>query len=413
MSADWETARQAGPARRRLGVPAAFAVAALILVVLAVSARGEPEGSLVVEQTETPVAEETAPAIPVAPGDWQAMAPGPLSPREDAAAVWSGTEMLVWGGRVRDRLDALRDGAAYEPLGDRWRALPRSPLSARGSPAAAWTGRELVLWGGAGDQPEVDEGREVLGIPLADGAAYDPATNRWRELAPSPLSARRDAQAVVIDGQVVIWGGTTFLGGHHFTDGAIYDPNDDTWRMLPPSPLEGREDTDIKVVSVAGGVFIVASTFRGIAVATYDPATDSWDSGFGSPPLRGDLPIAAVGIEDAVVIWGEARTPDGSPMAFRYTPSSREWRTVDRPPQAPTRRDELTNAGTRAVSFEHDHGLVFDGATNRWASMPEAPELPPGGAVEVWTGDRLLIWYSSGIPDDPNRAAAWVPAETW
>ena len=415
MSSEWETARRAAPRWRRWVMPAVLTAVAVAVVASALTGADELDGSLGVEATETPtLAASEGPVIPVAPGDWQAMASGPLTPREDSATAWTGTELLVWGGRVRDRLDTLDDGAAYEPVGDRWRELPASPLSSRGSPAAVWTGREFFLWGGAGAQTvtgEQDLPQE--GIPLDDGAAYSPAENRWRTLPDAPLSPRRDAEAVMVGDRILVWGGTTYLGGPHYTDGAIYDPATNGWELLPESPLQGRQDTDLEVVAVDGKVFIASSTFRGIATAMYDPATRQWDTGFGSPPLRGDLPTAVVAVDDAVLMWGQSRTPGGTPLAFRYAPDRREWRTVDQPPRSPSRRDELTPAGFRAVSWEAGSGLIFDAATNRWASMPQAPPLRRGAAEQVWTGDRLLVWHSGGVPDDPRRAAAWVPGETW
>jgi hypothetical protein len=51
--------------------------------------------------------------------------------------------MLVWGGhgRVPDQgLQPLRDGAAYDPASARWRVLAAAPIGARLDHAAAWTG---------------------------------------------------------------------------------------------------------------------------------------------------------------------------------------------------------------------------------------------------------------------------------
>jgi hypothetical protein len=49
---------------------------------------------------------------PVA-GRWQAVPAGPLSSRLFHTAVWTGQEMLVWGGTAGDA--ALADGASYRP----------------------------------------------------------------------------------------------------------------------------------------------------------------------------------------------------------------------------------------------------------------------------------------------------------
>jgi hypothetical protein len=46
---------------------------------------------------------------------WQSLPPGPLGGRVHHTAVWTGQEMLVWGGIAGDA--ALADGAAFRPPG--------------------------------------------------------------------------------------------------------------------------------------------------------------------------------------------------------------------------------------------------------------------------------------------------------
>jgi hypothetical protein len=49
-----------------------------------------------------------------ATGTWRDLAEPPLSPRRDHVAVWTGDELLIWGGRVQNgRLAVLTlDGGA-------------------------------------------------------------------------------------------------------------------------------------------------------------------------------------------------------------------------------------------------------------------------------------------------------------
>jgi hypothetical protein len=77
---------------------------------------------------------------------WTPIPPAPLSPRGFHTAVWTGTEMLVWGGSTAGRLFA--DGAVYDPAAGSWRSMPRAPLAPRTGHVAVWTGRELLVWGG-------------------------------------------------------------------------------------------------------------------------------------------------------------------------------------------------------------------------------------------------------------------------
>ena len=151
---------------------------------------------------------------------------------------------MGWRGRAND--NQLRsDGAAFNPTTQRWRVLPRSPLSARMGQAAVWTGTEMIVWGGIDDLP---------GDTTGSGAAYNPALNTWRVIAVSPLAARSGAIAVWTGTGMIVLGGdpsTTVhdggavsgpgRGGRTFVDGASYDPATDRWQKLAtPTPLGGH-----------------------------------------------------------------------------------------------------------------------------------------------------------------------------
>ena len=97
---------------------------------------------------------------------WRRLAAGPLSPRVRHSGVWTGDELVIWGGGPFGRRP-LADGAA-DPAADRWRWLPPAPLAGRSGHAAVWTGTELLVWGGATGEDCVD------GCPRADGLAYRP-----------------------------------------------------------------------------------------------------------------------------------------------------------------------------------------------------------------------------------------------
>jgi hypothetical protein len=62
------------------------------------------------------------------------------------ASTWTGHELIVWGGL--EGSTTLGDGAAYDPTTDRWRVIAPAPLSASFSPMMAWTGQLVILAGG-------------------------------------------------------------------------------------------------------------------------------------------------------------------------------------------------------------------------------------------------------------------------
>src|SRR5688572_30340040 len=80
----------------------AVSVAAVVLVVVtagAVQWRSSPSGRVVDLVDTTPTAPPAEPTDePGGSSSWQPLPSSPVSPRVDPVAVWTGEEMLVWGG---------------------------------------------------------------------------------------------------------------------------------------------------------------------------------------------------------------------------------------------------------------------------------------------------------------------------
>src|SRR6185436_11459866 len=87
--------------------------------------------------------------------------------RLDHVAVWTGTEMIVWGGVSAGPWPTT--GGRYNPVTDTW-----SPTStginvptARRYESVIWTGTEMIVWGGS----------EQSVYWVNTGARYDPVSN--------------------------------------------------------------------------------------------------------------------------------------------------------------------------------------------------------------------------------------------
>lgn len=67
-----------------------------------------------------------------------------------------------------------------------WRPIAESPLLARSGAVAVWTGSEMVVFGGD-TGPPCPPGARCIGPTVdelaLDGAAYDPDTDSWRPVA--------------------------------------------------------------------------------------------------------------------------------------------------------------------------------------------------------------------------------------
>src|SRR5207253_7612870 len=63
-------------------------------------------------------------------------------------AVWTGSEMIVWGGYAVG-VSALNTGGRYNPSTDSWTAISTTNAPAgRYIHTAVWTGSEMIVWGG-------------------------------------------------------------------------------------------------------------------------------------------------------------------------------------------------------------------------------------------------------------------------
>ena len=96
---------------------------------------------------------------------WRSMstAGAPIG-RWDASVVWTGNEMIIWGGTFPGM--TLNDGGRYNPSTDTWTALPAVALAPRAFHAAVWTGTDMIVWGGYDG---------FIGQMYGDGARYRPA----------------------------------------------------------------------------------------------------------------------------------------------------------------------------------------------------------------------------------------------
>ena len=212
---------------------------------------------------------------------------GAPSVRAGHTAVWTGTEMIVWGGQGNPGTGTVRfnSGARYDPATDSW-----TPITAAGAPGArvfhtaVWTGTEMIVWGGTD------------GTRFATGGRYNPVANTWSATSTAGAPSARDSQAAIWTGsEMIIWGGTANLP----RTGARYDPALDTWR--PVSPANEPIQSDGFSSAWNGSEMMIWGAGGG---ATYSPATDAWTpittSGAFMPTYR----HSAIWSGTEMITWG-------------------------------------------------------------------------------------------------------------
>lgn len=292
--------------------------------------------------------------------------PAPPILRARAASVWTGREILVWGGDTDLGGTHHAEGAAYDPATGEWSELPQSPLSARSSPAAVWTGVEMVIWGGWTGRGH--------GVALGDGAAYDPQTGSWRMLPSAPLGHRVPAAAVWTGREIVVWGDASRFAED--VDGAAYDPEADRWRRLPPAPIALNEASAVWTGTemIVFGALLDGNNWsktkhaQGIA---YDAQEDAWR--LIAPYELSPQASWATRMGDELLVW------DYELKAGAYDSARDSWRDL---PDLPLDFGECYPRSVsvgRAIFAWHCNGpaALFDVGSGTWTVVP-----PPG--QEVW-----------------------------
>lgn len=313
----------------------------------------------------------------------------PLTPRIQATAVWTGREVILWGGAQWEGTGVsgpLGDGATYDPAADAWRMLPDAPIDARAGHIAGWSGNEALFWGGytgGGEAP-----------PATTGAAYNPTTGDWRTLSPAPINWSDGAASVWADGEWVI---AIVPGATDAVELAAYDPATDRWRELPPLPgpfsVENQvawTGAELLLVNVADGLFRL------------DPDTETW------------IPNATPAVWGPVVWTGDRLlgVADSNPYwsLVEWDPSTGRWSEIPMPESAHLRYGELVWTGDRAIFPKS--GLAFDPSNSSWWTLDPPAAFDRSDAAILWAGDRVLML--GGWPGGPSEpipfGAAYVPA---
>lgn len=309
-------------------------------------------------------------------GDWRELPPAPLDPRWGAFSVWTGNDLLVWGGYAwpSDAGDEgpRDDGAAFD--GRQWTGLPEGPLPPvmHHSGVAAWTGEELLIAGGTGG----DDGR----TPLRDAAAYHPEDRTWRKLPrlPEPI-----AGGGWVGNRLIVIG----AGDDDRRPVYALQPEAARWRELDPLPLAAAtadDAADVHVQATDRHLLVVAQGEAWL----FKPG-DGWeqlpepDDGVALDEIKG---VARDGGALVVVL------PDDT---YRYRPQRGRWSRVSDGLDV-TQPMPLLNAGQDdIVAVDLLGGDVHTMVDDRWVSGPDLPGERVEATAEV-AGDQIVVWGGMG-----------------
>lgn len=323
------------------------------------------------------------------------------SPRWHHTAVWTGSQMIIWGG---DSDGYTNTGGIYDLAANAWTSTSTANApSPRAHATAIWTGSRMIIWGGHN------------GGPLGDGGIFDPVTNTWTALpaGSGAPTARWVHTAVWTGSKMIIWGGwdnASILG-----DGAIFTPAMDgsggTWSPVElggSPPAARREHTAVWASAGAGGSPRML-VFGGIGAAgvplgdgsAYDVG-QAWSmlAPGNAPWLRHRHTAVWTGAD--MLIWGGFDSASLLGNGKEYNLISNAW--VDMSDPSPSPRQEHTavwigSPVSRMVMWGGQDnagylgtGGLYDPVTNIWTkAMPTAP-LPRAKHTAVVADTRMIIW---------------------
>jgi N-acetylneuraminic acid mutarotase len=330
--------------------------------------------------------------------------------RQKHTAVWTGSEMIVWGGYNGTDLNT---GARYTPGTDSWLATSTTNApTARGYHTAVWTGSEIIVWGGAA-------GGSTF---FNTGGRYNPATDSWTATSTSsPPTARYAHTAVWTGSEMIVWGGYPCC----LNTGGKYNPSTNSWTPTNTAGAAGSRGYHTAVWT--GSEMIVWGGINGAALNTggrYNPGTNSWilTSTTNVPAARTDHTAVWTGSE--MIVWGGYTGSSGLNIGGRYNPGTDSW-TSTSTTNAPSARwyhtavgigNEMIVWGGFSGSSNLNTGGRYNPGGDSWTatSTSNAPAVRYYHTA-VWTGSEMIVWggYNGSYLDSGGRYCAQpTPAPT-
>jgi hypothetical protein len=346
---------------------------------------------------------------PGAAEGWREIAGAPLSPRELAMGLWTGHEALLLGGSDAGHcppnadcpLDPtpLADGAAVDPATGRWRKIATAPAGFVHAGGAVAGRTAFVLPGGP----------EATGV-----LAYHLDEDRWERMT-VPFRPALGYGLVAAGDRLVAWAGSDEAGaGRDY----LFDPGTKRWSTLPDDPLGPAFDRSMAWTGAELVLFdheLVpnpnAEKPSVTRAAAFDPAAGSWrrlpDSEIlsTSPWLAADgrLVNPTLGGSDGgeVGTWSREH-----PFGGILDPATGGWSPLPDPPGG-----EAAGArGRSSAVYLAARGSVLDTAGARWLRVPKVPDGDLANRLVLAAGTDMLIFGGAGKDGTlVNRTWIWSP----
>ncbi|MBX7218410.1 MAG: hypothetical protein K1Y36_00545 [Blastocatellia bacterium] len=319
--------------------------------------------------------------------------------RAEHSAIWAGAEMIIWGGWIGGS-GRLQDGARYNPGADTWVAISTTNAPAnRSLHTAIWTGTQMVVWGG------IDPGF----APLGTGAMYNPANNLWTTMTTAGVPLPRSQhQAVWTGTTMIVWGGLGALSSADvLNSGGRFNPVTNSWSPLPISNAPVARTNHAAVWT--GSEMIVWGGYAGGPLNSggrYNPATNSWlpIKTNSAPSARADHCSVWTGTE--MVVYGGGYGTGG-----KYLPATDSWAPISSLSGGGAARAQVVWTGLEMIivggynNYLPGGGARYNPTTDTWIYLPENIGANLQDHTAVWTGSEMIVWgggYNIGQRYNPG-----------
>jgi len=306
-------------------------------------------------------------------------------------AVWTGSEMIVWGGQGNS--SRLNTGGRYTPSTDTWTATSTTNApEVRQLHTAVWTGSEMIVWGGADGT-----------ILLNTGGRYNPSADTWTATSTTNApEARLFHTAVWTGSEMIVWGGATDTS--FLNTGGRYNPSADTWTAT--STTNAPEARQFHTAVWTGSEMIVWGGADGSILLNtggrYNPSADTWTATSTTNAPEARTVHTAVWTGSEMIVWGGF---DGSILlntGGRYNLSTNTW-TATSTTGAPGARllhtavwtgSEMIVWGGTDNSFYFNTGGQYNPSADTWTATSTTGAVPEArlGHTAVWSGSEMIIW---------------------
>lgn len=337
---------------------------------------------------------------------------GAPSSRSLHTAVWTGDEMIVFGGRDGSSGSTLDDGGVFDPIKNQWKKITITSGKKRYMHSAHWTGEKMIVWGGY----RINGGSAVWRY---DGFIYDPRSGEvetienpgWNPVSSTWAFDPRQ-QSVWTGDRLIVWGGVDENGD---AIGGSYDPITKSWDDLGRRQIDAPQKIAGHSLTFTGKEIIVWGGYEGAdggsrrvtqTGAVYKLAEGQWID----IQTNGQTPSPRAG-HQAVWTGSELFIFSGGGVASQrelkstgglLNPNTMKW-------QAVSSEMVIERQGHTTIWNGHE-ALVYGGKSNRLRTyFSEVYRYDPQSArwqgvnskttpesrwqhSAVWTGSSLIIW---------------------